>query len=146
MAKSSPMDPFSLDRVRSLLLLLLLLLSVGAFPEASFLFRFPVKLLPGDWLSASLTVDGVDVDVELGVNVVTDLVVVVVVVAASVASWNRVKLTIDLPGIGCLAMCSCGCPPGNGKSLPLYVTLVDGWVSSKLTISVDNGSISRLAR
>lgn len=144
MARSSPMDPFSLDKVRSRLLLVLLLLCGGAFPEASFLFRFPVKLLPGDWLSASLTVDGMEV--ELGVNVVTDLVVVVVVVAASVANWNRVKLTIDLPGIGCLAMCSCGCPPGNGKSLPLYVSLVDGWVSSRRTISVDIGSSSRLAR
>jgi len=86
------MEPFSCAKVSSLMLLL-----VGGLPGGSFLFLLlfpfpiPVTLVPLDWTS-----------VELGVSVLDEVLAVLVV--ASVDSWNRVKFTIDLPGMGCLEM------------------------------------------
>lgn len=108
MASNRPMEPFSCVKVSSLLLLSLLLLSwVGGWPEASFLFLLlcpiPVTLVPPDWPTVSFGGDCMDVEL-CGELVVVAMLVVVVV--ASVDSWSSVKLTIDLPGIGCLEMYS----------------------------------------
>lgn len=91
MASSRPMEPFSCLKVSSLLL-------SGRGGAASFRFLLLDELVPPDWPSDGFKGEGVDEKVELGGND-EELEVMVVV---SVVSWNRVKLTIDLPGMGCL--------------------------------------------